>query len=163
MSPYSFEYALNSAKSAEINKGRKGRPAITSVTFFPIHRLNNESTDAIRKTVDPSMMLDRAITEMLRNKFEFDWAGIKANISLFDIASKQFDLYLFLQQIAPKALRAVKPQGYVINAVKKHLSEHHGILIEDGIILQDKKIAKKATVTKKEPTSLKDIFGVDEQ
>ena len=57
----------------------------------------------------------------------------------------------------------MKPQGYVINAVKKHLSEHHGILIEGGIILQDKNIAKKATVTKKEPTSLKDIFGVDEQ
>ena len=163
VSPYSFEYALNSAKSAEVNKGRKGRPAITSVTFFPKHRLNNESTDAVRKSVDPSMMLDREVTDLLRNKFEFDWSGIKANISLFDIASKEFDLYSFLQQIAPKALRAVKPQGYVINAIKKHLSEHHGILIEDGIILQDKNIAKKATVTKKEPTSLKDIFGVDEQ
>ena len=163
VSPYSFDYVLNSAKSAEVNKGRKGRPAITSVTFFPIHRLNNESTDAIRKKVDPSMMLDKEITDLLRTKFDFDWAGIKANISLFDIASKEFDLYAFLQQIAPKALRAVKPQGYVINAIKKHLSEHHGILIEDGIILQDKKIAKKATVTKKEPTSLKDIFGVDEQ
>ena len=77
-------------------------------------------------------------------------------------ASKQFDLYGFLQQIAPKALRTLKPQGYVINAIKKHLSEYHGILIEDGIILQDKKIAKKATATKREPTSLKDIFGVDE-
>ena len=72
-------------------------------------------------------------------------------------------MYAFLQQIAPKALRAVKPQGYVINAIKKHLSEHHGIIIEDGIIHQDKKIAKKPSVTKKEPTSLKDIFGVDEQ
>ena len=51
----------------------------------------------------------------------------------------------------------------MINAIKKHLSENHGIVIEGGIILQDKKIAKKATVTKKEPTSLKDIFGVDEQ
>ena len=109
------------------------------------------------------MMLDRAITELLRTKFEFDWAGIKANISLFDIANKEFDLYNFLLQIAPKALRAVKPQGYVINAIKKHLCEHHGILIEDGIILQDKKIAKNATVSKREPKSLTDIFGVDEQ
>ena len=109
------------------------------------------------------MMLSREVTDILRNKFEFDWSGIKANISLFDIASKQFDLYGFLQQIAPKALRAVKPQGYVINAVTKHLSEHHGILIEDGMILQDRKIAKKPAATKKEPTSLKDIFGVDEQ
>jgi hypothetical protein len=108
-------------------------------------------------------MLDRAISELLRTKFEFDWAGIKANISLFDIASKKFDLYSFLNQIAPKALRAAKPQGYVINAIRKHLNEYHGVLIEDGIILQDIKIAKKPAVTKKEPTSLKDIFGVDEQ
>lgn len=163
ISPYSFDYVLNAAKSAEVNKGRKGRPAITSVTFFPIHRLNNESTDAVRKSVDPSMMLDREVSDLLRNKLGFDWQGIKANISLFDIASKEFDLFQFLQQIAPKALRAVNPQGYVINALKKHLSERHGILIESGIILQDKNIAKKATVTKKEPTSLKDIFGVDEQ
>lgn len=163
ISPYSFDYVLNAAKSAEVNKGRKGRPAITSVTFFPIHRLNNESTDAVRKSVDPSMMLDREVSDLLRNKLGFDWQGIKANISLFDIASKEFDLFQFLQQIAPKALRAVNPQGYVINALKKHLNERHGILIESGIILQDKNIAKKATVTKKEPTSLKDIFGVDEQ
>ena len=146
------------------NKGRKGRPAITSVTFFPIHRMNNESTDAVRKSVDPSMMLDRMVSDLLRNKLGFDWQGIKANISLFDIAQKQFDLFTFLNQVAPKALRAVNPQGYVINAIKKHLSEHYGIVIEGGIILQDKKIAKKATVTRKEPTSLKDIFGgVDEQ
>ena len=163
VSPYSFDYVLNSAKTAEVNKGRKGRPAITSVTFFPIHRLNNESTDAVRKSVDPSMMIDRLVSDILRNKLGFDWAGIKANISLFDIAQKEFDLFAFLSQITPKALRAVNPQGYVINAIKKHLSENHGIVIESGIILQDKKIAKKATVTKKEPTSLKDIFGVDEQ
>ena len=163
VSPYSFDYVLNSAKTAEINKGRKGRPAITSVTFFPIHRLNNESTDAVRKSVDPSMMIDRLVSDILRNKLGFDWAGIKANISLFDIAQKEFDLFAFLNQVTPKALRAVNPQGYVINAIKKHLSENHGIVIEGGIILQDKKIAKKATVTKKEPTSLKDIFGVDEQ
>ena len=163
VSPYSFDYVLNSAKTAEVNKGRKGRPAITSVTFFPIHRLNNESTDAVRKSVDPSMMIDRLVSDILRNKLGFDWAGIKANISLFDIAQKEFDLFAFLSQITPKALRAVNPQGYVINAIKKHLSENHGIVIEGGIILQDKKIAKKAIVTKKEPTSLKDIFGVDEQ
>ena len=163
VSPYSFDYVLNSAKTAEVNKGRKGRPAITSVTFFPVHRLNNESTDAVRKSVDPSMMIDRLVSDILRNKLGFDWAGIKANISLFDIAQKEFDLFAFLSQITPKALRAVNPQGYVINAIKKHLSENHGIVIESGIILQDKKIAKKATVTKKEPTSLKDIFGVDEQ
>lgn len=164
VSPYSFDYILNAAKTAEVNKGRKGRPAITSVTFFPIHRLNNESTDAVRKSVDPSLMLDRSVSSLLRDKFGFDWSGIKANISLFDIAQKQFDVFDFLQQIAPKALRAVNPQGYVVNAVKKHLKENFGVIIESGIILQDNKIAKKAVSAKKEPTSLKDIFGgVDEQ
>lgn len=164
VSPYSFDYILNAAKTAEVNKGRKGRPAITSVTFFPIHRLNNESTDAVRKSVDPSLMLDRSVSALLRDKFGFDWSGIKANISLFDIAQKQFDVFDFLQQIAPKALRAVNPQGYVVNAVKKHLKENFGVIIESGIILQDNKIANKKVSAKKEPTSLKDIFGgVDEQ
>ena len=164
VSPYSFDYILNAAKTAEVNKGRKGRPAITSVTFFPIHRLNNESTDAVRKSVDPSLMLDRSVSALLRDKFGFDWSGIKANISLFDIAQKQFDVFDFLQQIAPKALRAVNPQGYVVNAVKKHLKENFGVIIESGIILQDNKIANKTVSAKKEPTSLKDIFGgVDEQ
>lgn len=162
ISSYSFDYVLNSAKSADINKARKGRPAITSVTFFPIHRLNNESTDAIRKSVDPSMMFDREVTDLLRNKFGFDWAGIKANVSLFDIALKEFDLYTFLQKVAPKALRAVNPQGYVINAIKKHLKEDYGILIDGGTILRDKKLAKTPGGMTKEPTSLKDIFGTKE-
>ena len=161
VSPYSFEYVLNSAKSAEVNKGRKGRPAITSVTFFPIHRLNNESTDVVRKSVDPSMMLDREVSDLLRNKFEFDWSGIKANISLFDIAKRHFDLYTFLQKVAPKALRAVNPQGYVINALKKHLKEDFGILIDGGTILMDKKLRTPGIA--KEATSLKDIFGVKDK
>ena len=162
VSPYSFEYTLNSSKSADANKGRKGRPAITSVTFFPIHRLNNESTDAVRKSVDPSMMLDRDVSDLLRNKFGFDWPGIKANISLFDIAQKHFDIYIFLQKLAPKALRAVNPQGYVVNALKKHLKEDFGILVDGRTILHDNKLKNPSVV--KEATSLKDIFGVkDEQ
>lgn len=161
VSSYSFDYVLNSAKTSEVNKGKKGRPAITSVTFFPTHHLRNESTDAVRKSVDPSMMLDREISDLLRHKFGFDWAGIKANISLFDIAQRKFDLYDFLQKIAPKALRAVNAQGYVINAVKKHLKENHGILIEGGMILQDKKPSSTRRAVK-EPTSLKEIFGVKE-
>lgn len=165
-SPYSFEYTVNASKSAETNTARKGRPKITSVTFFPKHCLNNESTDAIRKDVAPSMMLGREVTDILRNKFGFDNAGIKANISLLDIASRQFDLYDFLQQIAPNALRAANPQGYVINAIRKNLNKNHGIIIENGVILQSKKTTDKETkaaMTTREPTSLRDIFDADEQ
>lgn len=160
VSPYSFDYALTAAKSAEVNKGRKGRPAITSVTFFPRHITRNEATDSVRKMVDPSMLLDREITHMLLTKFDFDWAGIKANISLFDTAQKEFDLLLFLDHIAPKAKRAQNPQGYVVNAVKKHLKEEHGIIFEDNMVLRTraKDVAKSPSAVR-EPQSLKEILG----
>lgn len=157
VSPYSFEYALTAAKGAEANKGRKGRPAITSVTFFPKRVARNEATDAIRKMVDPSMILDRELTQMLLNKFGFDWAGIKANITLFDTAYREFDLLPFLDRIAPGALRAQSPQGYVINSVKKHLKEQYGIIFEDNMVLRTKPKDVKPVVSK-EPKSLKDIF-----
>ena len=162
VSPYSFDYMLTAAKSAEVNKNRKGRPTVTSVTFFPKHNILNEATDAVRKSVDPSMMLDRIVYNLLKEKFGFDAAGIKANITLFDIAQKEFDLFDFLQHIAPKALRANSPQGYVINAIKKNLGEHHGVIIQDNIILRDKKLEKKSKPGKGEIKSLSDIFAEDQ-
>ncbi len=163
VSPYSFDYVLNASKSAEINKGRKGRPAITSVTFHPIRKFANESADTARKSVNPSMMFDREVNQLLINKFGFEWSGIKANITLFDIAQKEFDLFEFLTKIAPSALRAANPQGYVVNSIKKHLKEYHGVIIDDGMVMKDKVLAKKSSTIKQEPTSLKDIFSIDEQ
>ena len=116
----------------------------------------------MRKSVDPSMMLDRIVYNLLKEKFGFDAAGIKANITLFDIAQKEFDLFDFLQHIAPKALRANSPQGYVINAIKKNLGEHHGVIIQDNIILRDKKLEKKSKPGKGEIKSLSDIFAEDQ-
>lgn len=159
VSPYSFEYALTAAKSADVNKGRKGRPAITSVTFFPKHLTRNDSTDAVRKMVSPSMMLGRELTDMLLHKFDFDWTGIKANISLFDTAQHEFDLLLFLDHIAPKALRAASTQGYVINAIKKHLKEECGVLIEDNVIMRTSPKDISKSNSKKGPQSLADILG----
>lgn len=159
VSPYSFDYTLNYSKNAEVNKGRKGRPTVTSITFFPKHNIRNESTDSIRKSVDPSMMFDRELYNMLKNKFGFDVAGIRTNISLLDIAQKEFDLLTFLDNIAPNALRANNPQGYVINAIRKHLSEHCGVIIQDNIILRDKTLEKKVKPVKGEPKSLSDILG----
>ena len=162
VSPYSFDYILNAAKSADVNKGRKGRPAITSVTFFPIHRLKNESADAMRKQVDPSIMLDYQFYQMLKNKFEFDAQGIKANITLFDTAQKECDILEFLDGIAPAALRATNVQGYVVNAIRKHLKERFGIVIDGSMVLRDSSSVvpnQPTAASRKEPASLKDVLG----
>ena len=163
VSPYSFDYILNAAKSAEVNKGRKGRPAITSVTFFPVRRMANETTDAVRKQVDPSLLLDRELYMMLKNKFYFDAQGIKANITLFDTAQKECDDILdFLDGIAPAALRAANVQGYVINSIRKHLKEKFGIVIDGSMVLRDPSSVvpnQGVRSSRKEPASLKDILG----
>ena len=163
VSPYSFDYILNAAKSAEVNKGRKGRPAITSVTFFPVRRMANQTTDAVRKQVDPSLLLDRELYMMLKNKFYFDAQGIKANITLFDTAQKECDDILdFLDGIAPAALRAANVQGYVIGAVRKHLKEKLGIVIDGSMVLRDPSSVvpnQGGRPSRKEATSLKGILG----
>jgi len=167
VSPYSFDYILNAAKSAEVNKGRKGRPAITSVTFFPVRRMANETTDAVRKRVDPSMLLDRELYMLLKNKFYFDTQGIKANITLFDTAQKECDDILeFLDGIAPAALRAANVQGYVINSIRKHLKEKFGIVIDGSMVLRDPSSVvpnQPGLSSRKEPTSLKDIIGAGDK
>ncbi|MCF0176834.1 MAG: replication initiation protein [Bacteroidales bacterium] len=158
VSPYSFDYVLTASRSADVNKNRKGRPSITSVTFFPKHVLRNESTDAVRKSVNSSMLLDREVTDLLVNKLGFDLVGIRANISVLDNAQREFDLFEFLQKIASAALRATNPQGYVINAIKKNLSEKHGIIIQDGGIIS-KPAGESKPAPKNEPLSLAEILG----
>jgi len=162
VSPYSFDYILNAAKSAEVNKGRKGRPAITSVTFFPVRRMANETSDSVRKQVDPSMLLDHELYMMLKNKFDFDAQGIKANITLFDTAQKECDILDFLDGIAPAALRAANVQGYVINSIRKHLKEKFGIVIDGSMVLRDPSSVvpnQDNRTSRREPASLKDILG----
>ena len=66
MSPYSFDYTLNSSKSADENKKRKGRPSITSMTIFPIHILANETSDMLRNRVDPSMIINPEAYQLLK-------------------------------------------------------------------------------------------------
>ena len=167
VSPYTFEYVANYSRTADVNKGRKGRPAVTSITFFPKHKMANESTDAVRKQVDPSMLLDRELYMMLKNKFEFDSQGIKANITLFDTAQKECDDILdFLDSIAPTALRATNVQGYVVGSIRKHLKEKLGIIIDGNMVLRDSSSVvpnQDSRPIRKEPTSLKDIIGGGDQ
>jgi len=161
VSPYSFDYALTSSKTSEINTKRKGRPSITSVTFFPKQIIENKASDAVRKMVDQSLLLEKETLDLLNNKFGFDQAGVKANISLFDIAQKEIDLFGFLQSIAPAALRAANVQGYVVNALKKHLSEKCGIVIDGSMILRGKSKTDTSTSSKSGVKSLKDILSPD--
>lgn len=61
--------------------------------------------------------------------------SIHSNTSVLDEAQKRFDIYDFLQKIAPAVLRADNPSGYVINAIKKTLSEKHSVIFQDDHIL----------------------------
>lgn len=160
VSPYSFEYQLNASKSADENKKRKGRPAITSVTIFPVHILVNETSDMLRNRVSPSMVLTPEAYNLLKNKFNFDFAGIKANMLLFETAEKFTDLTQFLYSIAPTALRAQNVQGYIVNALKKHLKEDFGITLEGANIIQGETIKRKSFVQRgsSQPTSLGDLL-----
>lgn len=121
ISQYSFDYTLNASKSDPVNQGRRGRLKVTSITFHPVQRIINLKTKDLRKQVAPSMMIGQEATMMLKNKFGFDSKGIQNNIAVFDAASKNIDLLAFLEKIAPVALRARNPQGYVVGALRKHL------------------------------------------
>lgn len=159
VSPYSFDYTLNSSKSADENKKRKGRPSITSVTIFPIHILANETSDMLRNRVDPSMIINPEAYQLLKTKFGFDFAGIKANLQLFETADKYSDLTAFLYKIAPGALRAQNVQGYVVNSLKKHLKEDLGIGFEGASVIQGDFMKRKNLVqTGGQPKSLGDLL-----
>lgn len=135
VSPYSFEYVLNASRSSEVNKGRKGRPAVTSVTVYPVHLTVNETKDTLRNRVDPSLVLTPETKDLLYHKFGFDFAGVKANLLLFETAEKYLDFADFLRQLAPGALRADNVQGYVVSAVRRHLREKAGIFIDGSSII----------------------------
>lgn len=121
VSQYSFDYTLNCSKSDPANQGRRGRLKVTSITFYPVQRIVNLKTKDLRKQVSPSLMLGQEVVMILKNKFEFDSKGIQNNIAVFEAASKSIDLLAFLDKIAPVALRARNPQGYVVGALRKHL------------------------------------------
>ena len=158
VSPYSFDYTLNSSRSADVNKKRKGRPSITSVTIFPVHILQNETSDMLRNRVDPSMLISAEAYKLLKEKFDFNFAGIKANLQLFETADKYSDLTAFLYRIAPAALRAQNVQGYVVNALKKHLREDLGIGFDGASIIQGEFIKRKNLVQSgSRPTSLGEL------
>lgn len=134
--PYSFSYSFNASKSAEVNKGRRGRPVITSITFVPIKKELNRTVESLRKSISPKFLLGESLYNILTQKFGFDYAGLVANASLLDIANKELFLEDLLRQIAPAALRADNPQGYVINSIRKCLREDAHVVVDEGVLVR---------------------------
>ncbi len=136
MSPWTFDWEPAYSTSAEQNRGRTGRKSITSIIFFPKHQLRYESTTNMMNRAGVSVdVLGRAVIDRLVKNLGFTMSEIKSNLVLFDTARKNFDLEEFLISITPSAGRANSPQGYVVNAVKKHLKEACGIVVsKTGIV-----------------------------
>lgn len=140
MSPWTFDWEPAYSTSAEQNRGRTGRKSITSIIFFPKHQLRYESTTNMMNRAGVSVdVLGRAVIDRLVKNLGFTMSEIKSNLVLFDTARKNFDLEEFLISITPSAGRANSPQGYVVNAVKKHLKEACGIVVsKTGIVKQSR-------------------------
>lgn len=154
-SPWTFDYNPIYSAKADENRGRVGRKSITAITFFPKHVARYDSTTNVVNQISPSSVLGRAIIDRLVKSLGFSMAEIKANLVLFDTASKAFDLEGFLIQIGPKANRAANPQGYVINAIKIHLKEKHGIVFKKNAILAPEEELSKTKLKSAEVKPLK--------
>lgn len=133
-SPWTFDYNPVYSSKAEENRGRVGRKSITGITFFPKHVARFDSTTNVVNQLSPTAILGKPIIDRLVKNLGFSMAEIKANLVLFDTASKAIDLEMFLIQITPRANRAANPQGYVINSVKTHLKEKAGIVFKKNSI-----------------------------
>lgn len=144
--PWSFEYTKNYSSSAEINKGRKGKKAITSITFIPVEKINHLSTTALmnKTQTSPIDLLGPELYQILTRKFEFTATGLKNNLIVFHTAkSVGMDIIEFLYTINDKALRATNPQGYVIKAIKKHLEEKYNTFLSGNEYIQMPQVPKK--------------------
>ena len=127
--PWSFTYVKNHSLTAEENVGRRGKKSITSVTFFPVRKAGRASTSSLLSMAgSPLGVLGRDVYNLLLTKFDFTSQGIKNNLLLFSAAKKVgFPLEDFLYEIAPNAVRAVNPPGYVVNSIERSLKEKYGV------------------------------------
>lgn len=152
-SPWTFDYEPVYSRTAAENRGRVGRKSITAITFFPKHQIKFESTSSLDKMVSPNAILGKAVIDRLVKNLGFSMAEIKANITLFDIATKKMeDFEQFLIQVTPSALRANNTQGYVVNAVKTHLKEKYGITMrKNAIVAPESEVGGKLKTTVVKP------------
>lgn len=118
-SPYSFRYELNESRT-----GKGGRPAITSVTLYPIHQVRFE--DPTLHTASHSMFLSglsQGQKNILMHKFQFSRKMLQNNLPLFETAAKNLDLTAWLDTMARRVAkqRPKNPQGYVVRALQMEL------------------------------------------
>ena len=127
--PWSFTYVKNYSLTAAENVGRRGKKSITSVTFFPVRKTVNSSTSSVLAMIgSPVSVLGREVYNLLLTKFDFTPQGIKNNLVLFATALKAgMNLEDFLYEVAPNAIRAVNPPGYVVNSIERRLKERYGV------------------------------------
>lgn len=116
-SPYSFTYETYPL----------GTRKIEGYMFYPVFIPKNRDEELLKKTlqkqISPRWELDKMIVDYLKQNYAFDTKGIQQNIDLLVAASRKIDLMVFLANIRRKAQDAKKPQGYLINAIKKQLEQ----------------------------------------
>lgn len=129
-SPWSFDYVKNCSESDPVNRARKGKKCVTSITFFPVHRFTRESESSlIRMTSTALKELGKETYDLMTFKFGFTVKGLENNVRLFHLAnSLGMDINAFVREITPSAVRSENPPAYVIKAIKTHLKERHGVV-----------------------------------
>jgi len=114
-SPYGFEYTL-------VKTGRK----VTHIKFYPFYIAENRDENLehqeLKKQISVRWSLDRIIVDYLKQNYAFDNKEIKYNSDLFKLANEKMDLLLFLSQMKTKCMDKRNPKGYLINAIKKQLT-----------------------------------------
>lgn len=127
--PWTFEYVLNYNAEDEANKGRRGKKAITSVTFFPVRRIANMSLGGTLNVLNsPRTALGDELYNLLLSRFGFEASGIRNNQVLFVTAKDAgMDVLSFLDDLSERAANATNPAGYVIRALERCLSEKYGV------------------------------------
>lgn len=117
-SPYSFEFI-------PVKTGRK----ITSIKFYPIYQPKNRDAKIEAKKLQKSTSLkwdlDRLTINYLKENYVFSEEEIQNNRELFVKAqnSADFDLLYFLSEQIRNAETKKNPKGWIINAIKKQLSQ----------------------------------------
>lgn len=134
VSPYSFNYEL--VRSSGPGRGKKG---VEKIRFFPVHQVWNENPVSVG-VYDDTSVIGEDVRLLLRDKFGFSDAEIHSVVLLFFEAKRRMSgddenhptLYVFLDtlhkymgwvDVVPR-----NRQGYVVNALKKHLKERYGFV-----------------------------------
>lgn len=129
-SPWTFEYTLTYGYMDGKTRGRK---SLMGITIIPVHRLGREGMEGVRKRIHPSDLIGRSVWLLLTEKLYFTYAEVKANLTLFELGTKNLGENNFadwLNKLVPKAVRAdYSTQGYVVNSLRSYLRKKFGIVV----------------------------------